>query len=87
MVFRPDTRDYYVETSVVALLVVAAAGALLTVLWPLFPQLLPAAPLGAVLAIAGWMVVAPRLRGRGPEEFLARVAAHPGADTGSTAGG
>jgi hypothetical protein len=76
VVFRPATADYYLETSVVALLVVAAAGALLTVAWPLFPQLLPGAPLGGVLAVGGWMLLAPRLRGRGPEEFLASVADH-----------
>ena len=76
VVFRPATADYYLETSVVALLVVAGAGALLTVAWPLFPQLLPGAPLGGVLAVGGWMLLAPRLRGRGPEEFLASVADH-----------
>jgi len=79
VVFRPATRDYYLETSVIALLAVAGAGAVLTVIWPLFPQLLPGAPLGAVLAVAGWLLVAPRLRGKGPEEFLARVAGHAAA--------
>jgi hypothetical protein len=74
--FRPVTQDYYLETTVIALLVVAGAGAVLTVIWPLFPELLPGAPLGAVLAVAGWLLVAPRLRGKGPEEFLASVAAH-----------
>jgi hypothetical protein len=81
VVFRPVTEDYYLETSAIALLVVACAGALLTVAWPLFPQLLPGAPLGVVLAVAGWMLLAPRLRGKGPEEFLASVAGHSGAET------
>jgi hypothetical protein len=85
VVFRPATQDYYLETSVIALLVVAAAGALLTVVWPLFPQLLPGAPLGVVLAIGGWMLLAPRLRGKGPEEFLASVAAHSGVETDAPA--
>ena len=51
--------------------------------WPLFPQLLPVAPLGAVLAVGGWFLVLPRLRGHGPEEFLASVAGHAGAETGT----
>ncbi|MBV8203055.1 MAG: hypothetical protein JOZ15_20760 [Acidobacteria bacterium] len=86
VVFRPLTQDYYLETSVVALLVVAGAGALLTVAWPLFPQLLPGAPLGGVLAVGGWMLLAPRLRGKGPEEFLESVARHPGTETEAPGG-
>jgi hypothetical protein len=85
LVFRPVAQDYYLETSAIALLSVAAAGALLTVAWPLFPQLLPVAPLGAVLAVGGWFLVLPRLRGHGPEEFLASVAGHAGAETGAPA--
>ena len=83
LVFTPVTQDYYLETSAVALLSIAAAGALLTVAWPLFPQLLPVAPLGAVLAVGGWFVVLPRLRGHGPQEFLASVAGHARAGTGA----
>jgi hypothetical protein len=85
LVFRPVAQDYYLETSAIALLSVAAAGALLTVAWPLFPQLLPVAPLGAVLAVGGWFLVLSRLRGHGPEEFLASVAGHAGAETGAPA--
>ena len=81
LVFRPVAQDYYLETLAVALLAMAAAGALLTVAWPLFPQLLPVAPLGAVLAVGGWFLVLSRLRGQGPEEFLASVAGHAGAET------
>jgi hypothetical protein len=83
LVFRPVAQDYYLETSAIALLSLAAAGALLTVAWPLFPLLLPVAPLGAVLAVGGWFLVLSRLRGRGPEEFLASVAGHAGAETGA----
>jgi hypothetical protein len=83
LAFRPVAQDYYLETTVIALLSMAAAGALLTVAWPLFPQLLPVAPLGAVLAVGGWFLVLPRLRGQGPEEFLASVAGHAGAEIGA----
>ena len=81
VVFRPAAQDYYLETSAVAMQLLAAAGALLSVAWPLFPQLLPVAPLGAVLAVGGWFLVLSRLRGQGPEEFLASVASHAGAET------
>jgi len=80
VVFRPAAQDYYLETSAVAMQLLAAAGALLSVAWPLFPRLLPVAPLGAVLAVGGWFLVLSRLRGKGPEEFLASVARHAGAD-------
>jgi hypothetical protein len=76
--FRPATQDYYLETSSVAVLAMAGAGALLTVAWPLFPGLLPGAPFGAVLAVAGWLLIVSRLRARGPAEFLASVAGYPG---------
>jgi hypothetical protein len=73
VVFRPETQDYYLETSAIAVLVMAAAGALLTVVWPLVPKLLPAAPFGAVLALSGWFLVLTRLRAKGPAEFLQSV--------------
>ncbi|HXO26281.1 MAG TPA: hypothetical protein VOA80_02985 [Thermoanaerobaculia bacterium] len=87
LVFRPVAQDYYLETTAIALLSIAAAGALLTVAWPLFPRLLPVAPLGAVLAVGGWFLVLSRLRGQGPEEFLASVAGHAGAETGAPGSG
>jgi hypothetical protein len=73
--FAATASDYYVETSAVAVLLIAAAGALLTVLWPLYPKILPAAPFGAVLALSGWFLVASRQqRAKGPAEFLHSVA-------------
>ena len=87
LVFRPMTQDYYVETSAVMLLSMAGAGALLAVAWPLFPPLLPVAPLGGVLAVGGWFLVLSRRRDLGPEEFLASVASHAGAETGAPGSG
>jgi hypothetical protein len=71
VVFRPETQDYYLETSAIGVLVMAGAGALLTVAWPLFPR--PVAPFGAVLALCGWFLVLTRLRAKGPAEFLRSV--------------
>jgi hypothetical protein len=77
VIFRPAAQDYWLETSAVAVLVMAGAGALLTVAWPLFPGLLPGAPLGAVLALSGWFLVITRLRGKGPVEFLQTLGLRP----------
>lgn len=75
VVFRPEESVQVVQTGAVAILLVAVAGAALTVLWPFFPNLLPLSSFGAVMALAGWFLVISRLRTSGPQEFLATVAA------------
>lgn len=75
---RPERAEYHLWTPAVVVLVVAVAGALLTVLWPFFPKLLPVAPIGAILGLSAWFLIITRLQNRGPEEFLALVAAHAG---------
>lgn len=74
VVFRPDTSIYYVQTQAVMVLLFSIAGALLTVAWPFFPELLTVAPFGAVIAIGGWFLVLSRLRTSGPDDFLGAVA-------------
>lgn len=73
VVFREEERVDSVHTPAVVILLLAAAGAALTVIWPIFPQLLPIAPFGAILALGGWFLVVSRLRSSGPEEFLKTV--------------
>jgi hypothetical protein len=75
LVFRPDQAVYFVQTSAVMVLLLATAGGVLTILWPFFPNLLAAAPFGAVIALGGWFLVITRLRTSGPDEFLEAVAA------------
>jgi hypothetical protein len=72
--FLPETSIYYVQTAAVMVLLLAAAGGVLTVLWPFYPELLSVAPFGAILALGGWFLVVSRLRTSGPDEFLAAVA-------------
>ena len=76
--FTAAESFYYVHTPAVAVLVISALGGLLVVGWPLYPRLLPVAPLGAVLALGGWFLVVSKLRNSGPEEFLDGVAALAG---------
>jgi hypothetical protein len=75
VVFRPEESFQAVQTAAVAVLLLALGGAVLTVLWPFFPNLLPVAPFGALFALGGWFLVISRLRSSGPQEFLAAVAA------------
>jgi hypothetical protein len=78
VVFRAEESAHSIQTSAVAFLLIAAAGGLLTVLWPFYPRLLPVAPFGALLALGGWFLVISRLRTSGPDEFLEAVAAEAG---------
>ena len=79
--FVPEESHYGLNASAVAILVLASLGGLLTVLWPFYPRLLAAAPLGAVIALSGWFLVVSRLRTSGPDDFLAQVVAEAdGAD-------
>jgi len=75
--YRPESSLYFVNTKILVILVIAALGGLLVVIWPFFPQhraLAQVAPLGAVLALVGWFLVISRLENRGPREFLELVA-------------
>ena len=80
--FLPESSIYYVQTAPVMVLLLAAAGGLLTVLWPFYPELIAVAPFGAILALGGWFLVISRLRTSGPDEFLATVAVAAEAGTG-----
>lgn len=75
LVLREEERLDYLHTPSVMVLLLAVLGAALTVLWPFYPQLLPVAPLGALMALGGWFLVISRLRSSGPEEFLKTVEA------------
>lgn len=74
--FSEESAEYRLWVPAVAVLTLAAAGALVTMLWPFFPRLLGAAPLGALLALSAWFMILSRLRNQGVEEFLEQVAAY-----------
>jgi len=73
VIFRLEESDLYVQIASVMILLLSVVGAVLTVLWPFFPKLLPVAPFGAILALGGWFLVLSRLRTSGPDEFLHMV--------------
>jgi hypothetical protein len=72
-----ETKERHLEVNRAAagVLALGAFGGVLAVLWPFYPELLRLAPIGAVLAVVAWLMVAGRLRGRGAEEFLDLVEA------------
>lgn len=78
LVFRIDRSDYRLQTLSVAVLVVAAAGALVFVFAPFVPALRPAVPLGILLSVAAWLFIVAGLRNSGPEEFLETLALEAG---------
>ena len=93
LVFEVRSCTYQLRRSALALLLLAAAGALLVVAAPfvahLQPRLLGAIPLAAVLALGGWFLVVSQLRTVGPDDFLqlvADMAAEP-EDAGDHPGG
>lgn len=80
--FRPERSEWHLWAAAVVILAIAAVGGVLTVIWPFYPELLAAAPFGAVLALSAWFLVITRLHNRGAEEFLELVAACAAAPEG-----
>ncbi len=70
-----------VNRSSATVLFLGALGGLVTMLWPLHDSLLALAPIGALLALLAWLMVASRFRSQGPEELLATVADIAESDT------
>jgi len=72
--FQPEESHYHVQKPAVVILLLAAFGGLLTIAGLFVPSLLPLVPVGALLAVASWLVVVVRLRNTGPEEFFQTLA-------------
>lgn len=73
VVFEQESQEYWLQSTSVALLCLSALGALLVILWPFFPPgsgWMQVAPLGAVLALAGWFLVTSRIITRDVGDFL-----------------
>jgi len=74
--FAVERQSYRLWTPAIALLLVAAYGGVVSVLWPFWPRLLQQVPLGLVLAFSAWFLIVPRLRNEGADEFLGMVSAY-----------
>lgn len=74
VVYAVEELHLHVHPPALVILLLSAMGGLLTVVWPFFPELLPVAPFGALLALGGWFLVVSRLQNSGPQELLELVA-------------
>lgn len=84
-----ERSDLRLQGPAVLVLAIAAGGTAAVVLWPFFPELLPLAGIGLVLAVAAWFMILSRLQNSGPEEFLRFVEEHgtAGGEAGGEGGG
>lgn len=73
LVYRVDESDYRLDRATVFTLVLAALGALVSVIGPFFPGLLRLMPIGIMVTVAAWLFIVGRLRNSGPEEFFEDV--------------
>jgi hypothetical protein len=72
LAFRLERAEYRVHWASVAVLSFGGAGALLTIIAPLFPALLwELVPFGVVLMLVAWLLVASKVRHKGVEELFA----------------
>jgi len=67
--------ELHVHRPAVAILALAAAAGLGTLLWPFFPVLIKLVPAAILLSLSAWWLVVSRLRTAGPREFLDAVRA------------
>jgi hypothetical protein len=67
-----ETREriYRLRVNVAVVLLMSLLGAVLALVWPFVPALLPLAPIGVILALSGWFLVLSRLVTNSPEDFL-----------------
>ncbi|MEE8525670.1 MAG: hypothetical protein V3T72_17170 [Thermoanaerobaculia bacterium] len=73
LVYRVDESEYRLDKATVFTLVLAAFGALVSVVGPFFPGLVRLMPIGIMLTVAAWLFIVGRLRNSGPEEFFEDV--------------
>ncbi len=66
-------EQWRLQGSAVVVLLASAAGGVVASLWPFFPELIPLAPFGAILALSGWFLVISRLRTSRATDFLRTV--------------
>ncbi len=80
LTYRVDKSDYQVQKPAALMLLLASIGAVLTLVVPFFPTLMPLVPLAIVLCLVAWFFVVARLRNSGPEEFFEDLARELGDD-------
>ena len=70
LTFGVEERLFRTDVPAFVTLLIAAVGALMTLVAPFFPRLWPLVPAGIFLALGAWLFIVARLRNSGPEEFF-----------------
>ena len=70
MIFHVQDSNHRLHVAGLAVLLFGAAGGLILVAWPFYPVLLPLTPVGAILSLAAWFLVASRVKTRTEGEFF-----------------
>ena len=70
LTFRIDKSEYRLQKAAALTLLLAACGAVVTLIAPLVPSLWRLVPLGLLLCLGAWLFIVARLRNSGPEEFF-----------------
>ncbi len=73
LTLQKSGEHWRLQGSAVVVLLASAAGGVAASLWPFFPELIPLAPFGAILALSGWFLVISRLRTSRASDFLRTV--------------
>lgn len=81
LTFEVEESRWHLQTASVITLLLAAAGALVTIAAPLVPALWRLVPLGIMLSVGAWLFIVSRLRNSGPEEFFELLAREDGTGT------
>ncbi len=82
LTYRVDKGEYRVRKTAAVVLLLAALGALVTMIAPFVPSLWRFVPLGILLCVGAWLFVVARLRNSGPEEFFQDLARQSRAENG-----
>ncbi len=70
LVYQVDKSEFQVQKAAAFTLLLAAVGAVVTMIAPLVPVLWRFVPVALILLLAAWLLVVARLRNSGPEEFF-----------------
>ena len=87
MTYLVDRSEYRVQKSAALTLLLAAIGAVITMIAPLVPSLWRFVPVALILCLGAWLFVVARLRNSGPEEFFEDLAREAGAESATHATG
>jgi hypothetical protein len=76
--FVATEENYVLQRVPLSLLLGAALGCLIVLLWPFIPALAPLIPLAILLGFAAWFLVITKLSNAGPADFLEEIAHRAG---------